>query len=184
MQSTWCTGICFPAPNWLFDLSTATTAASFSLHDWGLGVITHGIKWFSTVITSAVTAQIFGQRVSWFHLTHTNDAFKPSESDLWSQIPGLIPHSDTWSDSQPVMPPPFDQFHSWLHKWVSNTFTGHSRIFGSFIVFFRHHLTKASSSSSELRLSMSSSPVGRRNTRTKRSLNQTWGSMEDTWEKQ
>ena len=59
--------------------------------------------------------------MSWFHLTHTNDAFKPSKSDLWSQIPGLIPLSDTQLDSQPIMPPPFDQFHSRSHKWVSNT---------------------------------------------------------------
>ena len=35
------------------------------------------------------------------------------------------PHSDTWSDSQPVVPPHFDLFHSWSHKWVSNNlFTG------------------------------------------------------------
>ena len=39
------------------------------------------------------------------------------------------PHSDTWSDSQPVVPPPFDLFYNWSHKWVSNTlFTGHFHI--------------------------------------------------------
>ena len=37
---------------------------------------------------------------------------------MWSLIPGLTSHCDTWSGDQPIIQPPFAQFHSWSHKQI------------------------------------------------------------------
>ena len=121
LRSTRLAGTCFPVLNCLFELSTATTEASFSLHDWRVGIhyILSPVLALRLPLRLLLLYQIFGQRVyRVFYLWS-----KTVRSDLWSMwsmwslILGLTPHSDTRSGNQPVTRPPFAQLN-WSHKWV------------------------------------------------------------------